>query len=139
MVPFVPRARRVLGLIELRWVALVLMATDGLWDVVSDEEAMQFALASQQQSQQSAEECCRQLAELARTRGSRDDITVMLVRVRTSAALEFDRSLIGGAVATDAAAMESTPEDGLLGQPLAIDLTPEQNHPSWDVRKQLGF
>ena len=153
--------------------ALVLLATDGLWDQVSDQEAMELVryprpihrsslcclpsagftlpgsqvLASQQQSlPRSHSECCHELAELARSRGSRDDITVMLVAVRPSPAAGPDfasRAGISLAVGTNAGGGGGGGGPG-LGEDDADAMSLEHTHADGDVsegpvRKQLGF
>jgi PPM family protein phosphatase len=53
----------------------LLLCTDGLWGVVSEEE-LQSAAANH-----SPTECCRELVKLARQRGGPDNITLQVLRV----------------------------------------------------------
>lgn len=53
----------------------LVVASDGLWNKVSNQEAVD-AVA---RSRRSSSYCCKELVDLARGRGSRDDITVMVV------------------------------------------------------------
>ncbi|KAK3426515.1 hypothetical protein EUGRSUZ_F02951 [Eucalyptus grandis] len=55
----------------------LVMASDGLWDKVSDQEAVD--LVSRQTNLQ---ESCKKLVELACSKGSLDDITVMLINLQ---------------------------------------------------------
>lgn len=55
----------------------LIMASDGLWDKVSDQEAVD--LVSRQTNLQ---ESCKKLVELACSKGSLDDITVMLINLQ---------------------------------------------------------
>ncbi|KAK1286523.1 putative protein phosphatase 2C 25 [Acorus calamus] len=61
----------------------LILASDGLWDKVSNQEAVDivhpFCLNSGSTSLLSA---CRKLTEISRTRGSVDDTTVMVIRLR---------------------------------------------------------
>ncbi|KAJ3703880.1 hypothetical protein LUZ61_007585 [Rhynchospora tenuis] len=54
--------------------AFLVMASDGLWNKVSNQEAVDYVL-----QHDISMESCRELVELSWSRGSRDDITVMLV------------------------------------------------------------
>ncbi|CAO1948528.1 unnamed protein product [Urochloa humidicola] len=51
----------------------IVIASDGLWDKVSNQEAVGVVSRSRNAA------ACRELVELARRRGSRDDVTVMVV------------------------------------------------------------
>ena len=53
----------------------LLLCTDGLWSVVSDDE-MQLVLAAEK-----PEEACRELVKKAKERGAPDNVTVQVVRV----------------------------------------------------------
>ncbi|KAI4382764.1 hypothetical protein MLD38_008682 [Melastoma candidum] len=64
-----------------QWEFLIL-ASDGLWDKVSNQEAVEVArplLIGNGKPRSSS--ACRELAELSMRRGSRDDITVMIVEL----------------------------------------------------------
>ncbi|XP_078156210.1 putative protein phosphatase 2C 74 [Carex rostrata] len=52
----------------------LVMASDGLWNTVSNQEAVDYVL-----QHDISLKSCEELAELSRSRGSRDDITVMLI------------------------------------------------------------
>lgn len=56
----------------------LIMASDGLWDKVSNQEAVDL-VAKTRKSVQS----CKDLVEISCSRGNRDDITVMIVDVRS--------------------------------------------------------
>ena len=56
----------------------LVVASDGLWNKVSCQEAVS-AVAAAAPSSSAAVGPCKELVALARTRGSRDDITVMVV------------------------------------------------------------
>ncbi|KAF8025452.1 hypothetical protein BT93_F2324 [Corymbia citriodora subsp. variegata] len=55
----------------------LIMASDGLWDKVSDQEAVDLV-----SKQRNLQESCKKLVELACSKGSMDDITVMLVNLQ---------------------------------------------------------
>jgi PPM family protein phosphatase len=57
----------------------LLLCTDGLWGVVSEEE-MEIALRNH-----SPAECCASLVELARSRGGPDNITLQVLRIGQAA------------------------------------------------------
>lgn len=61
----------------------LIMASDGLWDKVSDQEAVALAADDRMAS---AADACKGLADLAVSRGSVDDVTVMLVKLAGYAA-----------------------------------------------------
>jgi serine/threonine protein phosphatase PrpC len=61
--------------IELRCGDILLLCTDGLWGVVSDDELQAKALAG------SPEQACRELIALANSRGGPDNLTVQILRV----------------------------------------------------------
>lgn len=78
---------------------LIIIATDGLWDVVSDQEACTLAMKCLDRAQQkgaTASDAARLtstvLIRAAMDRGSRDNITVVVIDLRTSKAAQ------GGAV-----------------------------------------
>jgi protein phosphatase 1L len=50
----------------------LVIASDGLWDKVSNQEAVDVVSGSPATA-------CRELVDMARRRGSRDDVTVMVV------------------------------------------------------------
>lgn len=58
--------------------ALVIIASDGLWDVVDEKAAMSTAIRSLPRGLRAATEAVLQLAQRQRTR---DDVTVMLLHV----------------------------------------------------------
>ncbi|KAI6691331.1 hypothetical protein NL676_028159 [Syzygium grande] len=55
----------------------LVVASDGLWDKVSDQEAVDLV-----SKQINSQESCKKLVELACSRGSMDDITVMLINLQ---------------------------------------------------------
>ncbi|KAH9597889.1 PPM-type phosphatase domain [Trypanosoma melophagium] len=67
----------------------LLMACDGLWDVVENEEATQFVRdflsytpdvgSSPESTKRALNNCCQKLAEFAVDRGSTDNVSVMLL------------------------------------------------------------
>ena len=72
----------VMGPIDLRWSdGLVVLASDGIWDVVSDAEAC-TRLRAELDRGATADEACETLLELAEARGNGDDKTVVLLCLR---------------------------------------------------------
>ena len=65
--------------LELHPGDVLILCTDGLWGLVSDRE-LQDAAASRSPS-----EACRELVELAKTRGGPDNITLQVLRVKEQA------------------------------------------------------
>ncbi|CAO2141294.1 unnamed protein product [Urochloa humidicola] len=60
----------------------VVIASDGLWDKVSNQEAVDIVSRSRNMlAAMSVGRSCAELVELARRRGSRDDVTVMVVEL----------------------------------------------------------
>jgi protein phosphatase 1L len=57
----------------------LVVASDGLWDKVSNQEAVDVVSRSRNAAASSVGRSCSELVELARRRGSRDDVTVMVV------------------------------------------------------------
>jgi len=57
----------------------VLLASDGVWDVVSDEEAHRLLLSLDAES---ADEMCKRLVSLALERGTRDNVSALVVRLQ---------------------------------------------------------
>nr|CAB3491313.1 unnamed protein product [Digitaria exilis] len=58
----------------------LVVASDGLWDKVSNQEAVDVVSRSRAASEAAAVgRSCVELVEMARSRGSRDDVTVMVV------------------------------------------------------------
>ena len=55
---------------------ILLLATDGLWDVTRPEEALEQILATPQPT-----EACTKLVDLANARGGPDNVTVLLARI----------------------------------------------------------
>lgn len=65
----------------------LILGTDGLWDVVDNQEATnvveeKMAVATGVGARKGIDAACRGLVDLARTRGSRDDISVLIVELR---------------------------------------------------------
>lgn len=58
--------------------ALVIIASDGLWDVADERAAMSVALRSLPRGLRAAAEAVLQLAQRQRTR---DDVTIMLLHI----------------------------------------------------------
>ncbi|CAL5438952.1 unnamed protein product [Camellia sinensis] len=56
----------------------LIMASDGLWDKVNDQEAVDVVLKNKKNSQES----CRKLVDMSLGRGNRDDITIMVIDVQ---------------------------------------------------------
>lgn len=59
----------------------VLLATDGLWDVVSNQEAMKTiddVFRSKKHRKQQLQDAANELLSIARTRGSQDNFTVLI-------------------------------------------------------------
>lgn len=59
----------------------LVLASDGLWNKVSNQEAVDTVSRSSNYGRTSAG-CCKELVDMARSRGSRDDITVMVVDLK---------------------------------------------------------
>ena len=62
----------------------LILGTDGLWDVVGNQEATDLVAAkvdSVSGGRRGIDAASRGLVELARTRGSRDDISVLIVEL----------------------------------------------------------
>ena len=57
----------------------LVVASDGLWNKVSCQEAVDVVVSAAVAGTASSVGSCKELVTLARNRGSRDDITVMLV------------------------------------------------------------
>ena len=57
----------------------LVVASDGLWNKVSCQEAVDAVSTAASSSSAAAVGPCKELVALARSRGSRDDITVMVV------------------------------------------------------------
>ena len=57
----------------------LVVASDGLWNKVSCQEAVDVVVSAAAAETTSSVGSCKELVALARNRGSRDDITVMLV------------------------------------------------------------
>ncbi|RLM84824.1 putative protein phosphatase 2C 74 [Panicum miliaceum] len=58
----------------------LVVASDGLWDKVSNQEAVDVVSRSQNVAATSSVACsCAELMDMARRRGSKDDVTVMVV------------------------------------------------------------
>lgn len=60
----------------------VVLASDGLWNKVSCQEAVDVVVAAG---------TCKDLVNMARTRGSRDDVTVMVVDLQRFQRRQSDR------------------------------------------------
>ncbi|KAF5741944.1 hypothetical protein HS088_TW10G00952 [Tripterygium wilfordii] len=56
----------------------LIMASDGLWDKVSEQEAVDVVLGDDKNSVES----CKKLVEISCSRGNMDDITVMVINLR---------------------------------------------------------
>ncbi|KAK1646358.1 hypothetical protein QYE76_064163 [Lolium multiflorum] len=59
----------------------LVLASDGLWNKVSNQEAVDAVSRSNNAGRNSAG-CCKEIVDMARSRGSRDDITVMVVDLK---------------------------------------------------------
>ncbi|KAM0882425.1 hypothetical protein ACQ4PT_032295 [Festuca glaucescens] len=59
----------------------LVLASDGLWNKVSNQEAVD-AVSKSNNAGRSSAGCCKELVDMARSRGSRDDITVMVVDLK---------------------------------------------------------
>lgn len=61
----------------------LILASDGLWDKVSNQEAVDIARPSCLGTEKPLLlEACKKLADLSASRGSSDDISVMLIPLR---------------------------------------------------------
>lgn len=76
----------------------LLLATDGLWDVLTNEEAyriIRHTVAASQAQGMEREECIQnsanRLTRVALDRGSRDNITVVLLDLQSDAAVAIQR------------------------------------------------
>jgi len=56
----------------------VVMASDGIWDVISDDEAQQLVL---QQSERPLHEISKHVLQTALAKGTRDNLSVLVVRL----------------------------------------------------------
>lgn len=61
--------------------AIIIIASDGLWDVLSIEEAADIALTTDQHSHGGVIQVAAALAEESQDLGSRDDVTVLVIRI----------------------------------------------------------
>ncbi|CAM0874924.1 unnamed protein product [Alopecurus aequalis] len=59
----------------------LVLASDGLWNKVSNQEAVD-AVSRSTAGRGNSGGCCKELVDMARSRGSRDDITVMVVDLK---------------------------------------------------------
>lgn len=59
----------------------LVIASDGLWNKVSNQEAVDAVAAAAAAGHYSVDSC-RRLVDMARRRGSRDDVTVMVVDLK---------------------------------------------------------
>ena len=71
-----PDVQTALGQIALRRGDIFLVCSDGLWDEVKDEECFKIVMNTPNLGT-----ACSELVELAKQRGGRDNITVVLARV----------------------------------------------------------
>ncbi|KAM0909579.1 hypothetical protein ACQ4PT_014743 [Festuca glaucescens] len=60
----------------------LVLASDGLWNKVSNQEAVDAVSRSNNSGRDNSAGCCKELVDMARSRGSRDDITVMVVDLK---------------------------------------------------------
>uniref|UniRef100_A0ACD6A2N8 Uncharacterized protein n=1 Tax=Avena sativa TaxID=4498 RepID=A0ACD6A2N8_AVESA len=60
----------------------LVLASDGLWNKVSNQEAVDAVSRTNAGRGNSSADCCKDLVDMARSRGSRDDITVMVVDLK---------------------------------------------------------
>lgn len=60
----------------------LILASDGLWDKVSNEEAVDIARPFCLGTEKSLLLACKKLVDLSASRGSSDDISVMLIPLR---------------------------------------------------------
>ena len=80
--PFVSDVVRLQPAGDAAATALVIIASDGLWDVADEKTAMNCAIRSLPQGLRAAAEAVLQLAQRQRTR---DDVTIMLLHVHVPA------------------------------------------------------
>lgn len=59
--------------------AFLVLASDGLWSKVSNQEAVDAVARTSAGSTGVSMDSCKELVDMARSRGSRDDITAMVV------------------------------------------------------------
>jgi serine/threonine protein phosphatase PrpC len=62
----------------------ILIASDGLWDFLSDQESVDFARKLMGNTEYSLAQVSRFLVSLACERGSKDDVCVLVIDLRTS-------------------------------------------------------
>ncbi len=67
----------------------IVLASDGLWEKVSDQECIDFIQEARNNGELVSTEICSDLVALACERGSTDDVTVMLIDL-----LEYRRQLV---------------------------------------------
>ncbi|KAM7259034.1 hypothetical protein ACFE04_014775 [Oxalis oulophora] len=60
----------------------LILASDGLWDKVSNQEVIDIARPFYMLEKPEALAACKQLAELAASRGSVDDVSVMMIQLK---------------------------------------------------------
>ena len=65
----------------LRDVNFVILASDGIWENVQDDEAVRLVLAGLREGY-TLMDCANQLADMAIAEGSSDDISVVIVALR---------------------------------------------------------
>ena len=93
---------------------LLLLASDGLWDVMTNQEASSLAARCLKRAQErgasrkaAARIAASVLTRAAMDRGSKDNITVVIIDLQGTGGLEGDASLTAGAATTsDASAVE---------------------------------
>lgn len=59
--------------------SLLILASDGLWDVIGNQEAIDFCKVKLQAQRLTAQECAQGLTDLAKEKRSNDNITVIVV------------------------------------------------------------
>jgi protein phosphatase PTC1 len=59
--------------------SFLILASDGLWDVIGNQEAIDFCKEKLQAQRLTAQECAQGLTDLAKEKKSNDNITVMVV------------------------------------------------------------
>jgi serine/threonine protein phosphatase PrpC len=61
--------------------ALVLLASDGLWDTIRSDEAAYLALQTIEKTGDLSEACRRLVLEATQVRGSEDDTTLVMLQI----------------------------------------------------------
>lgn len=117
---------------------LIIIATDGLWDVVSDQEACTLAMKCLDRAQQkgateadAARLTATVLIRAAMDRGSRDNITVVVIDLRTSRTARARADPLGPKYVTGVQAPPRA--SGVRDRPLCHDVGVEHKNAADEV------